>query len=298
MLFLWWVVFSVFVFWAPLRTLVDYSLRSGHEFDKYSHIPLVPFITIVLVLLERKAIFKNVQYGPWVGILLLLIGLMLNFSAEWAGRQIGAENPLSARVLALVMVWIAGFILCYGTRAFRAGAFPLLFLFLAVPIPGALLDIPLATVQYGSAEVCSLIFTLAGVPVLREGFVFSLPAVLIEVAKECSGIHSTLALFIVSFLAGHFFLPPVWKKLVLILLVLPIVCVTNGLRIAGLTLLAAYADPSFLSGNLHRSGGIGFFLLALLFLYIALHLLQRGCSAKRLAPRLPGRGTPEARGSP
>ena len=285
MLFLSWVVVSVFVFWTPLRTLVDYSLRSGHEFDKYSHILLIPFITIVLVFLERKRVFTNVEYSPRVGILLLLIGLTLNFSAGWAWDQLGAENSLSARVLALVTVWIGGFILCYGTRAFRAGVFALLFLFLTVPIPGAWLDIPLVAVQYGSTEVCSLIFTLAGVPVLREGFIFSLPAVSIEVARECSGIHSTLALFIVCLLSGHFFLPPVWKKLVLVLFVLPIVCISNGLRIAGLTLLAAYVDPSFLSGNLHRRGGVGFFLLALLLLYAVLHLLRGGRGAKRLEPK-------------
>jgi exosortase len=295
-LFLLWVVFSVFVFWTPLRTLVDYSLRRGHEFDKYSHILLIPFITIVLVFLERKRIFTKVQYSPRWGIPLLFIGLTSNFSAAWAWDQLGAENSLSARVLALVTVWIAGFILCYGTRAFRAGAFALLFLFLTVPIPGALLDIPLAAVQHGSAEVCSLIFTLAGVPVLREGFVFSLPAVSIEVARECSGIHSTLALFIVCLLSGHFFLPPIWKKLALILLVLPIVCVSNGLRIAGLTLLSVYVDPSFLSGNLHRNGGIGFFLLALLLMYAVLYPLQRGHSAKRLEPNPPDHGKPEGRG--
>jgi exosortase len=272
------------MFWTPLRTLVDYSLRRGHEFDKYSHIILIPFITILLAFLERKGIFAKVEYSLRWGILLLLIGLTLTFSAGSAWNQLGAENLLSARVFALVLVWIAGFILCYGTRAFRAGVFPLLFLFLTVPIPGALLDIPLAAVQRGSAEVCSLIFTLAGVPFLREGFIFSLPTVSIEVARECSGIHSTLALFIVCLLAGHFFLPPIWKKLVLILLVLPIVCISNGLRISGLTLLAAYVDPSFLSGSAHRNGGIGFFLLALLLMYGVLYPLQKEHGAKHLDP--------------
>jgi exosortase len=105
---------------------------------------------------------------------------------------------------------------------------------------------------------------------------FSLPGISIEVAKECSGIHSTLALFIVSLLAGHLFLSSGWKKFVLVLFALPIVCVTNGLRIAVLTLLAVYVDSSFMYGSLHRGGGIGFFLLALLFLSAILHLLRKG----------------------
>jgi exosortase len=282
LLFLFLVIVSVLVFWNPLRTLVDYSLRGGHEFDKYSHTILIPFMSIVLGFLERRRIFASVQYGLRLGVGLLLLGLGLSFSAGWAVNQLGAENSLAVKILALVIFWIAGFILCYGTPAFRAGIFTLLFLLLTVPIPGSLLDKPLVAVQYGSTEVCSLIFTLAGVPFLQNGFVFSLPAITIEVARECSGIHSTLALFIVSLLAGHFFLPPVWKKVVLLLSIIPTVCLSNGLRIAGLTLLAAYVDPGFLYGNLHREGGIGFFLVAVVILYTVLHLLRRGRGARRI----------------
>lgn len=287
LLFLFTVIVSVVVFWTPLSTLVDYSLRRGHEYDRYSHIILIPFISIVLGFLDRRRIFTGVQYGLRLGVGLLLVGLTLSLCAGWAQGQLGAENSLALKVLALVVFWIAGFILCYGTPAFRAGMFTLLFLLLTVPIPGPLLDKPLVAVQHGSTEVCSLIFTLAGVPFFRNGFVFSLPAVTIEVAKECSGIHSTLALFIVSLLAGHFFLPPVWKKVVLLLFVLPVVCLSNGLRIAGLTLLAAYVDPGFLYGSLHRNGGVGFFLVGVVLLSAVLHLLMRGRGAGRLELKRP-----------
>ncbi len=275
-LFLFLVIVSLFVFWTPLRTLLDYSLRGQHEYDKYSHTVLIPFISMVLVFLGRKRTFASVQYDFRIGAILLFAGLIVNWSAGWGLNQLGAENSLSVRVLGLVVFWIAGFILCYGTRAYRAGAFPLLSLLLAVPIPNLLLDAPLSAVRYGSTEVCSLVFNLAGVPFLRNGLEFALPSISIEVAKECSGIHSTLALFIVSLIAGHLFLTYLWKKVLLVLFVLPVVCITNGLRIAGLTLLAVYVDPRFMHSSLHREGGIGFFVLALLLLFAVLHLLQWG----------------------
>jgi exosortase len=280
-LFLFLIIVSLFVFWTPLRTLLDYSLRVGdHDYDKYSHILLIPFISMVLVFLERKRIFASVQYGYRIGAILLFAGLIVNWSAGWGLNQLGAENSLSVRVLGLVVFWIAGFILCYGTRAYRAGAFPLLFLLLAVPIPNLLVNVPLSAVRYGSTEVCSLIFNVAGVPFLRNGYEFVLPSINIEVAKECSGIHSTLALFIVSLVAGYLFLTSLWKKVLLVLFVLPVVCITNGLRIAGLTLLTVYVDPRFMHSSLHRDGGIGFFLLALLFLFAVPHLLRRGQRVK------------------
>jgi exosortase/archaeosortase family protein len=65
-------------------------------------------------------------------------------------------------------------------------------------------------------------------------------------------------------------------KVVLVLFALPVVCVSNGLRIAGLTLLAEYVDPSYLYGNLHHHGGIGFFLLGLSLLLSILHLMRIG----------------------
>ena len=269
------VVVSLFIFWTPLGAVLRYYLWGDNPYDKYSYTMVIPFISVTLVFFEKRKIFASVHYCFRMGVILLLTGVILNWFAGRALPQLGADNSLSTQILALVIFWLAGFILCYGTRAFRAGAFPLLLLLLTVPIPDGLLDRPITVVQYGSTEVCSLIFSLAGVPVLRNGLEFSLPNITIEVAKECSGIHSTFAILIMSLLAGHLFLSPVWKKVVLVLFALPIVCVTNGLRIAGLTLLAEYVDPSFLYGNLHRKGGMGFFLLALLLLFVILQLLGR-----------------------
>jgi len=269
------VIVSLLLFRTPLSVLLHYFLLGENQYDKYSYIMVIPFISGTLVFLEKSKIFRSVQYCFWAGVSLLLAGVILNWFAELVLPRIGADNSLSTKILALVVFWLAGFILCYGTRAFRAGAFPLLFLLLTVPIPDSLLDKPITAVQYGSTEVCSLVFNLGGVPVLRNGLEFSLAHNTIEVAKECSGIHSTFAILIISLVAGHFFLPSIWKRVVLVFFALPIVCVTNGLRIAGLTLLAEYVDASFLHGSLHRQGGMAFFILALLMLFAILQLLRR-----------------------
>lgn len=290
MLFLILVVVSLFVFRVPLTVLLHYSLRGEHEYDKYSYTIVIPIISMALVFLERSKIFARFQYCFVTGVVLLFTGVTLNWFGGRALHQLGADNSLSTKILALVIFWLAGFILCYGTQAFRAGAFPLLFLLMTVPIPDSLLDKPITAVQYGSTEVCSLVFSLSGVPFLRKGLEFFLANTAIEVAKECSGIHSTLAIFIISLIAGHLFLPSLWKKVVLVLFALPIVCVTNGLRIASLTLLAEYVDPSFLHGSLHRQGGMGFFLLALLLLFAILQPLRGRAGPLEQSVNPPQRG--------
>lgn len=266
---------SVLLFWNSLSAVVHFTLSRNNQFDKYSYLPAIPLISIALVLFDKRRIFAALRYSPRVGFVLLLAGVAVNGFAAHILPRIETSDLLSVRILGLVLFCWAAFILCYGTPAFRAGLFALGLLLLAVPVPDPLLSLPISAVQYGSTEVCSLVFTLAGVPVLRNGTEFSLAHNTIEIAKECSGIHSTFAIFIVSLVAGHLFLSCAWKKGGLVLLALPIVCVTNGLRIAGLTLLAEYVNASFLHGSLHRRGGLGFFLLALLMLFGVLQLLRR-----------------------
>ncbi len=273
--FLSLVALSITLFWTPLRTLFDYSMRGGHEYDQYSHTLFIPLLSIALAYSARKKIFASVQYGFGVGGILLLAAVAI----EWVGRRaigtVGPEGSLSIAILGLVIFWIGGFIFCYGLRCFRAGRFVLLFLLLTVPVPAVLLNGPVTFVQRGSAEVASVMFYVSGVPVLRNDFSFTLPGLTIEIAKECSGIHSILALFIVSLLAGYFTAIVGWKRLLLALLVFPIVCVTNGIRIGAITLLAAYVDPRFLNSSLHRDGGVLFFLLGLGLLMTVLHLLGK-----------------------
>jgi len=120
----------------------------------------------------------------------------------------------------------------------------MLFLLLMVPIPDFLLSRAIFWLRSGSAEVSYALFQLLGVPVLRSGFIFSLPGVTIEIAQECSGIRSSLALVIMGLLAGHLFLRSPWTKAALALAVLPLAIVKNGIRIVTLSLLSIYVDPS------------------------------------------------------
>src|SRR5262249_53935100 len=161
---------------------------------------------------------------------------------------------------------VAGFAFFFGRAALRRGRFALLFLLLTIPIPDFLLDKAIYFLQKGSTEVAAVLFDMTGVPVLREGFVFHLARVNIEVARVCSGIRSSVALMILAVLVAHFYLRTFWKQAVLVLAGLVVMLVKNGVRIVTLTLLASYVDPSFLYGNLHRGGGAVFFLLGLLLI--------------------------------
>ena len=279
----------VLAFWTPLRALLDFALE--HEYG--SHILVVPFLSVFLVYLRREHILRRCRNGFGAGAALLLAGMVSYWVAQRPPLGWNPDDRLSATVFPIVLVWIAGFALFYGTRALRAGAFPLLFLFLMVPIPSYLLDKTILVLQAASTEVTEALFWLVGVPLLRQGFVLALPGLTIEVAKECSGIRSSMALLITCLLAGYLGLRPGWRRAVLVVAALPIAVFKNGVRIVTLTLLAIYVDPGFLTGTLHRNGGVVFFLLALGILLPVLRLLQKSEKGTPVSSRgAPASGAP------
>jgi exosortase len=266
-----YVAVSVLIFWRLLGAVVAYSL--SHESS--SHIVLIPLVSLYLLFAERERIFASPRASVAPATVLILAGAVIYWLAYIRGSQPAGTASFSAATLALVLVWAGGFFLCYGKRAARAAAFPLLFLLLMVPLPEGVVERAIVLLQKGSTEISCLFFRIAGVPVYRQGFLLAVPGVKIEVAKECSGIRSSIALFITCLLAAHLFLRTSWKQIVFVLLAFPLAIIKNGIRIATLTLLSVYVDPGFLTGRLHHEGGFVFFLLALAILAPVLRLLQK-----------------------
>jgi exosortase len=265
-------VLELLLFAVPLGTLY----RLSPQEEMYSHTLVIAPISLVLIYLNRKRIFRDVHYCFGLGLVLLVAGMMLYWVSQRPSLNLDQNDYLSLAVSSFVVVLIGAFALSYGTQAFRAALFPLLFLFLMVPIPRFLLEGIVLALQRGSAEAANAFFELSGVPVLRQGLTFSLANVTIEIAHECSGIRSTLALFITSLLAGYVFLRSKWRRAFLSVFVIPVAIIKNGVRIVTLSLLAAYVDKGFLTGSLHhRYGGAVFSPLALAVLVPVLWLLQR-----------------------
>lgn len=265
------VVLTSAVFSAPLRALLKLSIDN----DAYSQVSFVPLVSAFLVYLERRKIFAQAEYCLRAGSIPVAVG-MGGFCAGRASLlPLETTDHLAFMMLSLLLVWIGGFVCCYGLRAFRAAAFPALFLLLMIPIPDFLLNRIVYALQKGSAVVTYALFRMVGVPVLKQGFVFSLPGVNIQVARECSGIRSSLALLIASLLAGHFFLRSRWRKVSFSLIVIPITVIKNAIRIATISLLSVYVDRGFLTGRLHHDGGIPFSMIAVAILVPLLWLLQK-----------------------
>lgn len=261
----------VLVYFSPIKNLLDLSIHGL----TYSHVLLIPLISGYFVYTDRKKVFKNITYNPVTGIVIITIGVTLYFLAKKYSSFLGENDLLSITTLSALLCWAGGFISFFGLSCIRNAPFPFLFLLIIIPIPQIILEHIVSFFQRFSAEATFLLFKITGIPFIRDGFTFHLAGMSIEVAKECSGIRSGIALIITSLLAGHMFLNTGWKKAVLSLSAIPITIIKNGLRIATLSLLGTYVNPNILSGDLHRQGGKPFFVVALVFLGIVLWILKR-----------------------
>jgi exosortase len=268
-LFIFLVLAAIGIFRQPLLALFSLSQEQEH----YSHIVLIPFVSLYALYLKRATILSSGEWSPWVGLLLMGMGGWVFWSTR-TSILIGDQLALSMSAL-VVTLWGA-FLFSFGMSVCRKAAFGLLILIFIVPFPAAMLSAIIGFLQRSSAEATAILFSALGIPVFREGFVFSLSSFTIHVAEECSGIRSALSLVIASLVAGHLFLRSFWSKLGLVSIVIPLAIIKNAFRIVGLAVLANYVDPGFITDSIfHRSGGIPLFLLSLVVLFVLVWLLRR-----------------------
>ena len=270
--FLGSVILVLVIFYNPVTQLAALSFQS----ELYSHFFLIPVVSLYFMYMNRKAIFIETSYSLKTGVPIILAGILIFGIGKSNYFQLNQNDYLSLMMFAMLACILGIFLGFFGSRSFRKALFPLLFLIFIIPIPTLILDPLIRILQVGSAHFTYVIFKIIGLPVFRDGMVFELPGIAIEVAKECSGIRSSLALIITSIIAGYLFLQAGWKRIVLVLSIFPVTIIKNAVRITTLSLLAIYVDKSCLTGSfLHSSGGIFFFLLALTFLAPILLFLKK-----------------------
>jgi exosortase len=138
------------------------------------------------------------------------------------------------------------------------------------------LNLIVAQLQQGSAASARVFFAVAGIPVEQRGTLVHIRGLTLEVAPECSSIRSSMVLLVTTMALAQFLLITFWRKAVVFAVAIPLSVIKNGLRIFVLGVLATKVDPSYLTGRLHRQGGIIYFLIALLGIFPLLWILRRG----------------------
>jgi len=261
----------VLVFGQTLSSLMSYALRD----ELNSQIPLIP--PIVAYLLYSRRYRDDLPYQTSVGAAIavaIVAGIALSLGVT--ARGLNAEDALALKTASFVFLVIAGGFLFLGSRTLNELAFPLSFLLFMIPVPERWSSAVESSLVEASADVAAALLRATGTPLVREQTIFSIPGIVLEVARECSGIRSSWALFITSVLASNLLLKSPWRRVLLVAFVIPLGVVRNGFRILVIALLCVYFGPEMIDSPVHHQGGPLFFVLSLGPLLLMLWWLRRG----------------------
>jgi len=268
-MFLWGA--SLIIGWHPLFD--TFKLALGDY--EYTHLLLILPISTALIVLEWRSLTLMMVANVRAGSTLVAIAVLIGAFVAMSSGSFSADVRLSIEMFALVLSWIGVFVCCFGFRISREVLFPLCFLFGVVPFPHFVTNEIVRRLQQGSTLAAHGLFAAVGVPVAQNGFMLTIPGLTVEVAKECSSIRSSSMLLVTAMVLAQLVLRSPWRKALVIAIALPLSVAKNGLRIFTIAMLATRVDPAYLTGKLHRQGGIVFFAIALIGIFLLLWILQR-----------------------
>jgi exosortase len=235
--------------------------------DYYSHgiliLPLCLFLGYQRIRRDDTFAWRPGQ-GSLGGLLLFAASLVAYL---WFVNQ-RAWYLASFAMIAMIAggVWLLG-----GVRALRTLAFPIGYLVFMVPLP--LIErstLPLALFT----GVCSgALVQFLGLDVTIVGNSVTLPNADLVIGAQCSGVNSLITLFALMTLLAYLVEGPLWARLLLVLLAIPLALLGNILRVASLLFVARAwgADAAFTF--YHDYSGFLFFIGILLLIYPLTRLL-------------------------
>jgi exosortase C (VPDSG-CTERM-specific) len=266
-------------------------LRLAVGSELYSYVLLVPFISLYLVWSNKPAgsatrPARGMAAGFLLagGITLLIYWLDLRFHPG-----LRRDEYVTVMMAAFLLLFIGLCGLFWGRETLRRAVFPLGFLLFMIPIPTPVVAVIDTFLQAGSALAASGFFWLSGTPFFQDGLSFQLADISLQIAPECSGLHSTLVLLITSLLASHLFLQTPWKRALLVLFVIPLGLLRNGFRVFTLGQLCIHWGPKMIDTPIHHKGGPVFFAVSLIPFFLLLILLRKSEPAR--ATKRPGKNS-------
>ena len=246
--------------------------------ELHSFIPLMPLVSGYLVWTQKSRLPAGSVPARKLAGFFVFAGLAATagyFSFSRSAAPDTVENTLALSTLAWLLLLSGAGCWFLGGATMRVLAFPFFLLIFMLPFPTVLRDGIEAGLQHGSAAVADWLFTLSGTSVFRDHMLFRLPGISLQVAPECSGIHSTLVLFITSLVAGQMILRSPWNRAWLCLAVIPLALLRNGFRVFVLGELCIHVGPEMIDSPIHHHGGPLFFVLSLGPFFLLLYFLRK-----------------------
>ncbi|HUI45143.1 MAG TPA: EpsI family protein [Nitrospirota bacterium] len=256
-------VLFIVAYYVPLKTMA----KIWWENEDYSYGFMIPLASAYLLWENRKSLGAIPVRSAWGGLPVLLLFTLLSLYGI-----LGSSGNVSMPSIPVLIVLFTLF--CFGVEAVKRLMLPLGFLFFMVPLPAIIeryLGLQLKAI---STRLGGEFIALCNIPVNISGNIIDLGVMQLQVVDACSGMRYIFPLLALGLLFAHFFERAFWKKIVCVLVTIPVGVMFNALRIGLTGVLMERFGPSVAQGFFHDLEGWIVFVFAFIMLFAVRWVLR------------------------
>jgi exosortase A len=244
-----WIILG---YWRTGAAMVGIWTRS----DTFAHGFLVAPISAWLIWRARTSLLEVAPEPSW-WVLVPLAGA----GAGWLLGELGTVNVVSQFAFVTMVVLAVPTVI--GISAARRIAFPLAFLFFAVPVGEFLMP----QLMEWTADFTVLALRLTGIPVYREGQNFNIPSGHWSVVEACSGVRYLIASLVIGTLYAYLTYRSMLRRLVFIGFSILVPVLANWVRAYMIVMIGHLSGNKLAVGVDHLIYGWLFFGIVILLMF-------------------------------
>ncbi|RLB70545.1 MAG: VPLPA-CTERM-specific exosortase XrtD [Deltaproteobacteria bacterium] len=236
--------------------------------EDYNYCYLVPAV-ILYIIWEKRTELKSLSNRLSItGFIFFIPALALYWLGELGGEYL--TLCLSAWLVVMALSWMH-----MGWEKVKVIAFPLLMIPTMFPLPSFLHNRISLNLKLLSSQLGVEIMQMAGMSVYREGNVIDLGFTQLQVVDACSGLRYLFPIIVLGLVLAWFFRAPFWKRVLLVASTIPLIVLTNSIRIASTGILYEPFGAKVAEGFFHDFSGWLIFMVTLMILLLEMWLLGK-----------------------
>ena len=224
--------------------------------DNYSHGPLIPATSLVLVWLRRDRLRALAVRPDARGLALVALGCAMQI--------VGVRADVFALQCWALIPLLFGLSLAFlGVAVTRMLAFPIGYLGFMLTFPPVVMNTLSFALKEVSVSASVAVAKVLGVVLERDGMSIHLASGELRVENPCSGLRSLLALLATGTLFAYFQKGGGWRRATVLLAATPIALLGNVARLVLVILAAERRGVMWASGTFHDLTGYVVYAVAL-----------------------------------
>jgi len=230
----------------------------------WGHAICVPIIGLYYLYLHREELLKAKVRTAWTGLFIAFLGVMMFGYGIWPGQNDFVKD------FGMVVTLMGVVTLLTGWQVMKTAWFPIAFLVCAIPWPGLVYSWLASPLQFLAASVAVFVLRICQIPALHSGTKIIMTATgrTLNVAEACAGLRSLMTFISVGGAVAFLSPRPLWQKLIITAMAVPIAVACNVMRVSGQGILDYTAGAEWSENFAHQFVGLimlvpAFFLILL-----------------------------------